>query len=88
MPEEPGRASADPVAVFDAMWEAGTSLMGSYVWLADHAASEEEARRWWAAYADVIAQRKRIDARDPHVQRQAAAEFIARERAVATLVRV
>lgn len=34
VPEEWGRGSGDPVAAFDAMWEAGTSLFGSYVWLA------------------------------------------------------
>lgn len=83
---DPRQGSADPVAVYDAMWEAGTSVMGSYVWLADHARTEDEAAKWWAAYAEVIELRERVDARDEAAQRDATAEFIARERAVRPLV--
>ena len=41
------------MAVYDAMREAGTALMGSFVWLADHAADEGTAARWWADYGEV-----------------------------------
>ncbi len=85
--EEPQRGSADPVVIYDAMREAGTSLMGSFAWLADHAPSPAEAERWWAAYGEAIKQRDRVDARDELAQRRATAEFIAQERAVRALVR-
>lgn len=77
----------DPVSIFDAMWEAGTSLMGSYVWLADHASSTEEAGRWWDEYGKVITDREAIDARDIEAQRAATADFVARERAIRHLVK-
>lgn len=88
VPEEPQQGrSADPVAVYDAMREAGTSLAGSYVWLADHADRPAEADRWWVAYAQVVEDRDRVDPRDEQAQRRATADFIARERAVRAFVR-
>lgn len=77
----------DPVSTFDAMWEAGTSLMGSYVWLADHATTQDAAARWWDEYGRVITEREAIDARDVEAQRAATADFVARERAVRHLVK-
>lgn len=78
--------SVDPVAIYDSMREAGTSLMGSYVWLADHAATEDEANRWLAADQELYRERERIDARDEHAQREATKDYVARELALRGLV--
>lgn len=75
------------MAVYDAMREAGTALMGSFVWLADHAADEGPAARWWAAYGEVQATRELVDARDVETQRRVTREYLAREQAVRPLVR-
>lgn len=88
VPEEWGGGSGDPVAAFDAMWEAGTSLFGSYVWLADHADNEQTRDRWWTLALDVKREREQVDAVDMEVQRVALAGFVSRERAVRGLVRV
>ena len=76
----------DPVAIYDAMREAGTSLMGSYVWLADHAETEAEADRWRAAYAAVHAERHQVDARDQESQLEATTGYVELEQAVRSLV--
>jgi len=88
VPEEWGRGSGDPVAAFDAMWEAGTSLFRSYVWLADHADNEQTRDRWWTLALDVKREREQVDAGDMEVQRVALAGFVSRERAVRGLIRV
>ncbi len=80
------RGSVDPVAVYDAMREAGTALMGSFVWLADRATDEGAAARWWTAYAEVLATREQVDARDVETQRRVTREYLAREQAVRPMV--
>lgn len=82
------RGSVDPVAIYDAMREAGTSLMGSYIWLADHAATPEETERWRQASSLIYREREQVDARDVDAQRAATVAYIARERALRPLVRV
>ncbi len=84
-PTEEGPA-IDPVALYDSMDDAGTSLMGSYAWLADHAATEAEAQRWWDAFGAVLAHLPTINARDEAAQREARANYISREQAVRDLV--
>lgn len=83
MPDSP-----DPVAVYDGMWEAGTSLMGGYIWLADHAATPAEADRWRAAMTDVHRERDQVDARDTEAQLAATAEYVARDQAIRALIRL
>lgn len=77
----------DPVAIFDAMWEAGTSLFGSYVWLSDHAETPEQAEQWWAKALAVKDRRETVSATDEDGQRRMMAEFIAEERELRPLVR-
>lgn len=83
-----GGGSSDPVVVFDAMWEAGTSLFGAYVWLADHAPDPRAADRWWEMALTVKRRRRTVDARDVQAQRAAMQEFLAEERAIRGLVAV
>ncbi|MCE1180464.1 MAG: hypothetical protein LWW86_15725 [Micrococcales bacterium] len=78
--------SPDPVAVYDGMWEAGTSLMGGYVWLADHADDSSEADRWLGAMAGVHRERAKVDAHDTKAQLEATAEYVARDQAIRALV--
>jgi hypothetical protein len=82
--EVPARGP-DPVATFDAMWEAATSIMGSYVRLADHAATEPESSRWWQAHVNVINDRKQVDALDVNAQQAALGRYLALGRSLRSL---
>lgn len=78
----------DPVVVYDAMWEAGTSVFGSYIWLLDRCEKgSEAAERWWALALDVKDRRAAVDANDLEAQRRATTGFIAQEKALHGLVR-
>lgn len=78
----------DPVVVWDAMWEAGTSLLGSYVWLEEHAEDDVEAAKWLKKSISLIRRRERLDTGDIAAQQKLMAEFIAEEKALRHLVKV
>jgi hypothetical protein len=75
----------DPIATFDAMWEAATSLMGSYVRLADRAETKTEATQWRRAHVHVIEDRKQVNARDPDAQHAALGRDLALGRSLRSL---
>lgn len=78
----------DPVVVYDAMWDAGISVFGSYIWFLDRCKEGlEAAERWWALALDVKDRRAAVDANDLGVQRCVITGFIAQEKALRGLVR-
>lgn len=76
----------DPVAVWDAMWEAGTSLIGSYVWLRRHTSSDHEADKWRQSILAVKKRRSELDPMDIPEQQELMRQFIAEEQALSHLV--
>lgn len=76
------RGSRDPVAIYDAMYEAGTSLIGAYRWMAARADSEAEKTRWREALQAVTRQRQALGPFDEDGQRATTVAFLARDQAM------
>lgn len=72
----------DPVVLWDAMFDAGTSLIGSYVWLRRRAETPEEAAQWTELIHDVKRTRAGLSPQDQAAQREALQSFVAAEAAL------